>query len=129
MVTYFVWQCDNVRYFMDCINSHNLFGCVGLKQNDYCVFNKQYSKEQYEELVAKIIEHMQKTKEWGEYFPYELSPCCYNETVAKEYFPLNENAAKALGSSWKNEELNDEVVSEKIVPQDIREACYLKELY
>jgi len=30
----------------------------------YCILNKQYSKEEYEELVPKIIEHMQKTGEW-----------------------------------------------------------------
>jgi hypothetical protein len=30
----------------------------------YCILNKQYTKEEYEELVPKIIEHMKKTGEW-----------------------------------------------------------------
>ncbi|MBP7884916.1 hypothetical protein KAZ93_01885 [Patescibacteria group bacterium] len=36
----------------------NCFGCVGLKNHEYCIFNKQYSKEDYEVQVAKIISHM-----------------------------------------------------------------------
>jgi len=31
---------------------------------------------------------MQKTGEWGEFFPASLSPFGYNETVAEEYYPL-----------------------------------------
>lgn len=98
--TYFVWNCDNVYYSMDCQNSRNLFGCVGLKQKEYCIFNKQYTKEQYEELVPRIINHMQGTGEWGEYLSYKLAPCCYNETVAMEYFPLSKEEAQNLGASW-----------------------------
>jgi len=39
--------------------------------------------------VPKIIEHMQKMGEWGEFFPSSLSPFGYNETVAEEYYPIN----------------------------------------
>ena len=75
-------------YCISCSSSKNLFACVGLKHAQYCILNKQYTKEEYEELVPKIIEHMQKTGEWGEFFPPALSPFGYNETVANEYFPL-----------------------------------------
>ncbi|MEI7513567.1 MAG: hypothetical protein WCJ74_03030 [bacterium] len=83
-----VWHCHDCLYSIECHNSGYLFGCVGLNQKKYCILNKQYAKEQYEELVPKIIEHMQKTGEWGEFFPPALSPFGYNETVANEYFPL-----------------------------------------
>jgi hypothetical protein len=33
---------------------------------------------------------MQKTGEWGEFFPQELSPFAYNETLAHEYLPETE---------------------------------------
>lgn len=119
MVTYFVWYCDNVFYSMDCLNSTNLFGCVGLRNRNYCVFNKQYSREEYEKLVPKIIEHMGKTGEWGEYFPYDLAPCCYNETVAQEYFPLSKDEVLALGSSWHEEEKADQNGGEQILTCEI----------
>ncbi|HNG97530.1 MAG TPA: hypothetical protein PLW93_04640, partial [Candidatus Absconditabacterales bacterium] len=67
---------------------NNLFGCIGLRNKSYCIFNKQYTKEEYEKQVAKIIAHMQSTGERGEFFHPSLSPFGYNETVAQEYFPL-----------------------------------------
>lgn len=43
-------------------NNKNLFGCAGLRNKQYCIFNKQYeNKEKYEEQVSKIIQHMQTT--------------------------------------------------------------------
>ena len=41
----------NVLYSDMSKNSPNIFGCIGLR-------NKQYTKEEYEDLVPKIIEHM-----------------------------------------------------------------------
>ncbi|MFA4930873.1 MAG: hypothetical protein WC570_03360 [Patescibacteria group bacterium] len=91
--------CDN------CYNSvANLFGCVGLRQKQYCILNKQYSKEEYERLVAKIIEHMQARGEWGEFLPYELSDYCYNETMAQDYYPLTKDEAVKLGAKWQDED-------------------------
>lgn len=87
-------------YLDSCHNSHQLFACVGLKRRSYCVFNKEYTKEDYERLVMKITSHMQKTGEWGEFFPAKYSPFDYNETVANEYMPLEEQSAKALGFRW-----------------------------
>ena len=68
--------------------SNNLFWCIGLRNKQYCIFNKQYTKDEYEKTVANIITHMQETGERGEFFHPSLSPFGYNETVAQEYFPL-----------------------------------------
>lgn len=122
MVGYFVWYCDNVFYSMDCLNSRNLFGCVGLRNKNYCIFNKQYKKEEYEELVARLIEHMKVTSEWGEFFPFRLTPCAYNETVAMEYFPLNKEQVLKIGATWKDLEDDTVAASESFTPpNDIRE--------
>lgn len=103
-------------------NSKNLFGCSALNHKQYCILNKQYSREEYEELVPKIIEHMKKTGEWGEFFPLALSPFAYNETVANEYFPLDEKKARKHGFGWYHDE------SEKLykgikyeIPDDIND--------
>ena len=79
-------------YVETCANLNDCFGCVGLNHKSYCILNKQYTKEEYEVLVPRIIEHMMKTGEWGEFFPSSLSPFGYNETVAMEYFPLSREA-------------------------------------
>ncbi|KKP87339.1 MAG: hypothetical protein UR90_C0008G0008 [Parcubacteria group bacterium GW2011_GWC1_35_8] len=83
-----------------CFSAQDCFGCFGLKQKQYCIFNKQYSKEDYLVLKEKIIEHMRKTKEWGEYFPANVSPFAYNESMAQDYFPLTKEQALRAGHTW-----------------------------
>ncbi len=96
-----------------CVNCSNCFGCVSLRSKQYCILNKQYTKEQYEELVPKIIKHMNEMPyidskgriyKYGEFFPSELSPFAYNETVAQEYFPLTKEEALEQGYKWKDRE-------------------------
>ena len=62
--------------------------------------NKQYTKEDYLKLKEKIIEHMKRTGEWGEYFPAGVSPFSYNESMAQDYFPLKKEEALKKGYSW-----------------------------
>ncbi|MFA6586266.1 MAG: hypothetical protein WCS86_03860, partial [Candidatus Paceibacterota bacterium] len=136
--------CKNIKFSMglsssvDCTYSYNcpsgfnLFGCVGVKSGNYCILNKQYTKEQYEELVPKIIKHMSdmpyidskgRIYKYGEFFPPELSPFCYNETIAQEYFPLTKEEAEEQGYKWKErEERNYNIdIYSKDIPNDIKE--------
>jgi hypothetical protein len=95
----------NDVYYSDlCMNSSYLFGCIGLKREKYCILNKQYTQEEYEALVPRIIEHMKSTGEWGEFFPTQLSPFAYNETNAQDYFPLTKEESLAKDYSWKEDD-------------------------
>ena len=89
-------------YSLFCRNSDYLFGCVSMKKNKYCILNKQYSKEEYEVLVPKIIQHMNDTGEWGEFFPPQMSFIGYNESVAQSYFPLTKEQALEKGFPWQD---------------------------
>lgn len=90
--------------FLD-VSTH-CFGSVGLKHKQYCILNKQYTKEEYEVLMPRIIEHMKSTGEWGEFFPLQNAPFAYNETIAQIHFPLTREAALAKKYSWKDAEEN-----------------------
>jgi len=92
------YYCDNSQ------SSKNSFGCVGLRKNEYCILNKQYSAEEYPVMVAKIIEFMKTTGEWGEFFPMSISVYGYNETIANDYFPLNKEQATAIGAAWQDDD-------------------------
>ncbi|MFA6550611.1 MAG: hypothetical protein WCT36_04640 [Candidatus Gracilibacteria bacterium] len=104
----FSMQCrddsSNLIYCYGCDICKDCFGCSGLRRKQYCVFNKQYTKEEYEILVPKIIEHMKKTGEWGQFFPSEISPMPYNRSVAQRYFPLTKEEALKKGFTWHEED-------------------------
>jgi hypothetical protein len=98
---------DNVSgliYCDECRNTKDCIGCAGLFRKQYCIFNQQYSKEEYEQLAPRLIEHMQKTGEWGEFFPIGHSMFGYNESMAQEYFPLNKQEASEFGVKWSGYE-------------------------
>jgi hypothetical protein len=99
------WENNNEIYYCElCLGNTNLFGCIGLRHKKYCILNKQYSREEYEKLLPKVIKHMQSTGEWGEFFPAELAPFAYNETVAEEYFPIGKEKAIERGFRWYEDE-------------------------
>ena len=91
----FISYCDS------CHNSENLFGCVGMRKKKYCIFNKQYTPEEYKELRAKIIAHMRTAGEYGEFFPVQLSPFGYNETQGQIYMPMTKEEAMTKGFKWE----------------------------
>jgi len=101
---YFIRQMQDCEYCQICFNGDHLFGCYGLKHKKYCILNKQYSKEEYEELYPKIIEHMKSTGEYGEFFPIKISPMAYNETIAHQYYPLSKQEALEKGYKWLDPE-------------------------
>jgi hypothetical protein len=97
------YDSHDLLYCDLCHNSHDLFGCVGLRQKEYCILNKQYTKEEYEELVPKLIAHMRSTGEWGEFFPVGNSPYAYNETIAQDECPLTKEKVLREGWQWYEE--------------------------
>lgn len=115
LFSHFIRNCSQVSYSMFCYNCQNLFGCTGLVRKQYCIFNKQYTKEEYAELVSKIVEHMQKTGEWGKYFPLSLSAFGYNETFAYDMNPISKEEALRLGYKWSDYRQDTEVSGENCV--------------
>jgi hypothetical protein len=103
------WECLDTEYSYNCHGCNNLFGCVSLRKKSYCIFNKQYSKEEYFSLVEKIKKQMNTIPYidkngikycYGEFFPIEISPFGYNETVANDYYPLLKEKILEKGYFW-----------------------------
>jgi len=115
----FSWTSQDTFYCNFVINTHDLFGCSNLKRAEYCILNKQYSKEDYFALRARIVDHMKKTGEWGEFFPMENSLFAYNETVAQDYFPLEKDEVLAKGLKWLDEEIREMKANE--IPDSIQD--------
>ncbi len=100
-------------YTDHCGSSSNLFGCVGVRNKRFCILNKQYSEKEYQSLRTKIIEQMGnvpyidskgRSYPYGEFFPINLSPFGYDETIAQEHFPINREIAENKGYRWREKE-------------------------
>ncbi len=110
----YIWSpssdCDYSDLLMTC---SDCFGCVGLKHKKFCILNKAYPPAEYARLKEKIIQQMRQNPltprlrsgplEWGEFFPVELSPFAYNETVAQEFYPLTKEQAQQRGWQWREQ--------------------------
>jgi CxxC-x17-CxxC domain-containing protein len=83
--------------------------------------NKQYTKEEYEALVPKIIEHMEKNQEWGNFFPKDLSTFAYNESAGQDFFPLEKEQAIKMGFKWRDEETKANKPATAEIPENIKD--------
>jgi len=104
LFTHGSWGSKHLLYCDIVHTGSDMCGCVCMKPGKYCVLNKQYTKEEYEQLVPRIIELMRQHGEWGEFFPAGVSPFAYNETTAQVYFPLTEAEAGKRGFPWRKEQ-------------------------
>ena len=102
-------QGRDLEYCLYCINCKDCFGCVNLKKKQYCILNRQYTKEEYFELKNEIIKNMEKNPwknkvghiyNYGEFFPPEFSPFGYNESIVNEQKPLSKIEAEKYGFNW-----------------------------
>lgn len=48
-------DCKNLQYSDNCRGSEYCFGCSGLWDKKYCLFNKQYTKEEYNSKVKELL--------------------------------------------------------------------------
>jgi len=115
----------DLEYCAHCTGCRHCFGCVGMRRKEYCIFNTQYEKSEFERLRETLIAHMQETGEWGEFFPKDMSPFGYNETIAMEYFPLTKVEACGRGYKWHEEERDlpdaPRVIAAEQLPQTVAE--------
>jgi hypothetical protein len=128
--SYRVRNSHNVRYSRECFDSDHLFACVGLRSKKYCIFNRQYSKEEYVELIKKIREQMAtmpfvdskgRTYGYGEFLPPELSLFPYNSSWANDYFRETRESAERQGYWWYSVPVSQH--AERISSNEIPDHC------
>jgi len=67
-------------------------------------------KEEYEELVPRIIKQMLELTNYGEFLPSQYSPFAYNESVAQDFLPLTSEQVNERGLAWREKQ------GEQIIP-------------
>ena len=123
------WGGFNVFYSIFCHNAENVFGCIGVHKKKYCILNKQYSKEEYFELVEKIKKHMVempyidnsgRVYKFGEFFPGEICPYGYNKSIAQEYLPFKDRT-EALEQGFNWDEKNNNITNPTVEYFDLED--------
>lgn len=66
--SYAIWSghSQDSTYIVTCGNVRNCLGCVNLYQKEYCILNRQFTKEEYEKISKPILEELKaKNLGWG----------------------------------------------------------------
>jgi len=48
------YSCTDSSFLLDCRGCTDCIGCINLRQKQYCIFNEQYTKEEYEKKRAEF---------------------------------------------------------------------------
>ncbi len=122
-------ECE---YSIICRNCNNCFACVGLTNAEYCIFNKQYKKEEYFEIVEKIKKHMNEMPyidengriyKYGEFYPPNMSPFAYNLSTANDFLPSSKEEVLQMGYPWDDRALRNYniTIKSKDLPDSIKD--------
>lgn len=113
---------SNIEYSKLSTGGAYHFGCVSIRKPEYCILNKQYTKEEYFKLREQIIKDMNDNPytsveghkyRYGEFFPPEFSPHAYNDSFASRFFPLNKEEVIAKGLKWYETETKEYAITMK----------------
>jgi len=84
-------------------------GCIGLRNKQYCILNKQYSKEQWMQKADEIFSIMQDNGTLGNFFPWHINPFYFNDTMAWLIWGFTKQQVEADGYLWRDEEIKVDI--------------------
>lgn len=93
-------ECVGVWFSKDCIGCSDCFGCVNLRKKSYCIWNEQYSREEYFEKLKSLdlskhvsIENFKKqAREFWLKFPRKYYHGRQNVQSTGDYVYFSKNA-------------------------------------
>lgn len=111
-------------YFCDlCLSCSYMIGCINMHHKQYCIFNKQYKKEERERLAPMVLGQLQREWLWGEFISISQCPFPYNDSVAMDYFPIRDLKILNRWFSpddlvwWFHKIVDDYVIEEKVLDE------------
>ena len=104
--THFSVNCKTVsdcEYSINCTNSQNCFGCIGLKNVSYAIMNKIYEPDEYFKRLDELKTEMLKREEYGEMFSMDFSPYAYNTSIAEMIYPMTKDEMAPFGLPYQDD--------------------------
>ncbi|MSU26268.1 MAG: hypothetical protein EXS44_03340 [Candidatus Levybacteria bacterium] len=60
-------NCKNSNYLINCFGLKDSLGCFGLSHKQYCILNRQFTKEEYEKISQPLLEELRiKNLDWSD---------------------------------------------------------------
>jgi hypothetical protein len=109
--SYNVINSKYLEYCAQCLNCQYCFGCCGLVNGKYCIFNKQYSEEEYHAKIAEIKAQLREEGIYGQFFPHYFAANSYEESLAMAYWPLSRSEQEKQGFRLKTPEAKDSSIN------------------
>lgn len=116
--TYGAEGAQNILLSFYVLNSHDCIGCDALRNKEFFILNKQYTKEEYEKIKNHIIEELTQNGDYGLMLPPKVSPFGYNETIGNDNMPLSKEEVLERGFKWQ-EDIQKTIGKETITPESI----------
>src|SRR3989338_7823364 len=103
---FFSTRCERSRslfFCRDMVGCNDCFGCANLRNKTYCIFNEQFSKEEYEKKIAsfnlssfaQIEEMRRKVSEFWNHFPVKYVSGRQNLNTSGEYIYNSKNVLES----------------------------------
>lgn len=124
-------QCIDSHFLKDCHNCHDCFGCVGLRGKSYCMFNEQFTKEEYFKKLNEFewsVDNIEITKQKLHNLALKLPQKFYqgrNNVNSTGNYIYNQKNSKFGFNSHRLEDVSySQDVSDMKTGRDITEAAY-----
>lgn len=109
--------CRDSAFLFDCRNVSQCFGCVGLRNKEYHIFNKPYSKKDYEKKVASFrldtwsgVQHMK--REFAAFklnFPHRAAVIVNSENCTGDFIENSRNSVNCFDVFEGIEDVRDAI--------------------
>lgn len=101
---------SHVFYSYHLVQCSYCIGCIGLKNRSYCIYNEQYTKEEWEVLADRIFSRMEQDGAFGKFFPATMNPFYFNDTLASFIDPsFSREEAENNGFLWRDEAIRADI--------------------
>jgi len=94
-------------YFLDTCSY--CIWCIGLQNKSYCILNKQYSKEDWHIMADRIFWEMEQGGALWEFFPWEINPLYFNDTIAGLIGWFSKQEALDKWYMWRDEQIKVDI--------------------
>lgn len=119
---YCSWASSKLYYCFDIVSCKECIFCIWLRNKEFCILNKQYTKEDYFIKKEKIKNDLIKIWKWWDFIWFDFIKFPYNDTLAYDYFKINkiifpdwEEQIIDKNSYWTVEILSDDFISDATI--------------